>query len=31
MLRYVIAVGVAVGVAIPALAAKEYFVVRGPT
>jgi hypothetical protein len=30
MLRYVIAVGVAVGVAIPALAAKEYFVVRGP-
>jgi len=30
MLKYVIAVGVAIGVAIPALAAKEYFVVRGP-
>src|ERR1043165_6818748 len=30
MLKYVIAIGVAAGVAIPALAAKEYFVVRGP-
>jgi hypothetical protein len=30
MLKYVIAIGVAIGVAIPALAAKEYFVVRGP-
>jgi hypothetical protein len=30
MLKSVIAIGVAVGVAIPALAAKDYFVVHGP-
>jgi hypothetical protein len=30
MLKYVIAIGVAIGAALPALAAKEYFVVRGP-
>ena len=30
MLKYVIAIGVVAGAAIPALAAKEYFVVRGP-
>jgi len=30
MLKYVIAIGVAASVAAPALAEKEYFVVRGP-
>ena len=30
MLKYVIAIGVAIGAGLPALAAKEYFVVRGP-
>jgi hypothetical protein len=30
MLKYVIAIGVAVSVAAPALAASEYYVVRGP-
>jgi hypothetical protein len=30
MLKYVIAIGVVLGVAAPALAATEYFVVRGP-
>jgi hypothetical protein len=30
MLKYVIAIAVVAGAAMPALAAKEYFVVRGP-
>ena len=30
MLKYVIAIGVAVSFAAPALSAKEFFVVRGP-
>jgi hypothetical protein len=30
MLKYVIAIAVVAGAAVPAIAAKEYFVVRGP-
>jgi hypothetical protein len=30
MLKYVIAIGAVAGVALPAIGAKEYFVVRGP-
>jgi hypothetical protein len=30
MLKYVIAIAVLAGAAVPAIAAKEYFVVRGP-